>query len=223
MVDRRRVSDAFDRARAALDDRRDLDAKLLLAGGVTLVAREEGLTPVVTGGTCVDFYAAETVESGARLPLRWKASLDIDLVTLGTSSYKNAKRLRRALHDVGFLPSGGETTEEAIDRERGWKHPEVPIPVEVIAEAFAGDPTRTVELDVDGLTVVLRSPEDTLFEHIDWAVDTGDQRSWTRALAIAKAQADELDERYLRALAEDRGEDHVEALEQCLAGRALDS
>lgn len=221
MVDREHVSDAFDRARAALDEGRNLDAKLFLAAAITLVARDHGITPVVTGGTCVDFYAAETVESGPRLPLQWKASQDIDLVTLGTNSYGNAKRLRRAIHEAGFEPSGGETTEEAIGQERSWKYPEIPIPVEVIAEAFAGDPNRTVELEVNGFTLVLRSPEDTLFEHLDWAVDTGDQRSWTRALAIADAQADELDRAYLRAMADDRGEAYVEALDRCLAGEPL--
>lgn len=223
MVDQERVSDALDRAREALDDRRDLDAKLFLASAITLVAEDRGLSPVVTGGTCVDFYAAETVESGARLPLQWKSSQDVDLVTLGTGSYLNAKRLRKALHSAGFLPAGGDDSEEAIERERGWKHPDVAIPVEVIAEAFEGDPAKTVELEVDSWTVVLRGPEDTLFEHLDWAVDTGDQRSWTRALAIARAQSDELDEAYLRKLAEARGEAYVEALDACLSGEPLES
>lgn len=217
-----RVSDAFDEARAALEDRRDLDAKLFLAAAITLVGREEGLTPVVTGGTSVDFYAAEAVESGARLPLQWTASQDVDIVTLGTGSYGKAKRLRRALYEAGFQPAGDDTSPEAIERERGFKHPDIPIPVEVIAEAFEGDPDKTVELAVDGFTVILRGPEDTLFEHLEWAVDTDDQRSWTRALAIGKAQADELDEDYLRALAEERGDEYVDALQRCLAGEALE-
>lgn len=223
MVDRERVSGALASAQAALDDRRDLDAKLFLAGAITLVADDQGLTPVVTGGTCVDFYAAETVESGARLPLQWKASQDAAIVTLGTDSYQNAKRLRRALHSAGFHPSGDDESEEAIENERAWKHPDVPIPVEVIAEAFAGDRTKVVELEVDGFHVHLRGPEDTLFEHLDWAVDTGDQRSWTRALAIAQAQVDALDQAYLRRLAEERGEEYVETLEACLAGEPLES
>lgn len=215
------VSDALDKAQAAIDDRRDLDAKLFLAAAVTLIAEDQGLTPIVTGGTCVDFYAAETVDSGARLPMQWKPSLDGDMVTLGTTSYGNARRLRRALSDHGFTPSGGDGSDDAIERERGWKHPDVPIPVEVIGEAFVGDPTRTVRLEIDGFHLTLRSPEDTLFEHLDWAVDTGDQRSWTRALAIAKAQDDDLDGSYLRALAEEQGEEHVAGLEDCLAGQPL--
>jgi hypothetical protein len=217
-----RVSGAFDEAQAALDDRRDLDAKLFLAAAITVLAREEGLTPVVTGGTSVDFYAAEAVESGARLPLRWKASQDVDIVTLGTGSYGRAKRLRRALYEAGFEPSSDDTSQEAIERERGFKHPEIPIPVEVIAEAFEGDPDKTVELAVDGFTVILRGPEDTLFEHVEWVVHTDDQRSWTRALAIAKAQADELDEDYLQARAEELGDEYVDALDRCLAGEALE-
>jgi hypothetical protein len=75
------ASDAFGKAKNALAERNDLLAKLLLAAGVTQLARAEGIEPVVTGGTVVDFYSAETVDS-VSAPPGWKPSLDADVVFL---------------------------------------------------------------------------------------------------------------------------------------------
>ena len=211
------VSAAFEKSRKALADGRNLDAKLLLAAGVTELAASIDVRPIVTGGTTVDFYAADTVDSVP--PPGWKPSIDVDVVMLAPDSIGAATRLRELLYAKGFKPAGPRRTPEAIRAERGWKHPDIPIPLEIMAKPYEGDPKRLVQLDVDGMPVFLRGPEDTLWEHVEWRAHVRDQRSWTRALALAKAQRESLDLPYLEKLAKERG--FTEALEKCLRGEPL--
>jgi hypothetical protein len=114
---------------------------------------------------------------------------------------------------------GGRDSKLGVDGERGWRHPDIPLPLEIIGHHFHGEKARVVELDLDGHRVRLRGPEDALYEHLEWAADTRDQRSWTRALAIMRAQRARLDIGYLRSLARERG--YENALDECLAGRAM--
>ena len=58
-----------------------------------------------------------------------------------------------------------------------------------------------------------------MYEHVEWAAHARDQRSWTRALAIAAAQRESLDLVYLRRLAKERG--LIDALERCLRGEPM--
>lgn len=213
------ASDAFAKAREAAEAGRGLEARLLLAAGITEAAREEGVTPVVTGGTSVDFHAAETLEGGPDWPRGWTASEDLDLLNLAPDSLDGAKTIRRLLDDMGFEPAGGRDSPLGVDNERGWVPPDVPVAVEVIGGEFEGSRDHIVTVEVDGLEALVRGPEDTLVEHLDWAEQTGDQRSWTRALAVAAAQRERLDEAYLRDRAVERGLE--EALDRCLAGDPL--
>lgn len=189
-----------------------------MAAAVTELVAGDGVTPLVTGGTSVDLYAAGALEEAPRYPQGWQPSLDVDLVNLASDSYGGATTIRRRLHAAGFVPAMGDDSD--VDRERGWRHPDVPVAIEVIGGAFEGAREKVVELDVDGHTCHVRGPEDTLWEHLEWAAHTGDQRSWTRALAIAKAQRETLDVPYLRRLAEERG--FAEALDACLRSEPLD-
>ena len=213
------ASDVFEKARRALAAGRLLDAKLLLVGAITELAMRVGIRPVLTGGTSVDFYAAEALETDPGTWRAWRPSIDVDVVFLQGDAVGDAGTLRRMLAESGFEPSAGAKTAMPVEGQRGWRHPKVPIPIEIIGHAMAGDRSRVVQLDVEGLPVFVRGPEDTLFEHVEWAAHTKDQRSWTRALAIAAAQEKRLDKAYLRELAKSRG--YLPELEQCLRGEAL--
>lgn len=213
------TSDAFEKAREAVEAGRTLEGRLLLAAGITEAAREEGVTPVVSGGTSVDFYAAETLEGGPDWPRGWTPSEDLDLLNLASDSLGGARTIRRLLDGLGFEPAGGRDSPLGIDDERGWIPPDVPVAVEVIGGEFEGSRDHLVTAEVDGHEAILRGPEDTLLEHLDWADHTGDQRSWTRALAVAAAQRERLDEAYLDERVEERG--LGEALERCLEGEPL--
>lgn len=213
------ASSAFAKAKKAVLDGRDLDAKLLLAAGVTELASSIDVRPIVTGGTTVDFYAASTVDSTRTAPPGWKPSIDIDVIMLASDSIGAATRLRELLYEKDFKPATTRKDRVSIQAERGWKHPDVPIPVEIMGKPYEGDAKRIVQLDVDGMPVFLRGPEDTLWEHVEWGAHVKDQRSWTRALAIASAQRESLDLAYLRQLARERG--FVDALEKCLRGEPL--
>ncbi len=214
------ASDAFARAREQLARGRELDAKLLLAAGISDLAQEAGIRVVVSGGTSVDLHVAGTLEESPSWPRGWEPSEDLDLLNLDVDSVGASVELRRILHDHGFLPGRGEAGPLGVDHERGWRHPDVPIAVEIIGGPFEGSRDHLVVVEVDGGEVHVRGPEDTLLEHLDWAYHTGDQRSWTRALAIARAQEERLDREYLerKAAARDLGD----ALARCLSGEPLD-
>lgn len=213
-------SELLGKAKEALLERRELDAKMLVAAAITELARTEGIRPVVTGGTSVDFWAAESVEGGATSFGAWRPSIDIDLGFLAADGVGDAIRLRRLLHQGGFTPVSGPPSKLGIEGERGWRAPGVPVPVEIIGHTFHGDKAKIVEVEVEGVVTYMRGPEDTLFEHVEWAAHTKDQRSWTRALAVAAAQRERLDVPYLRRLAKERG--YSDALERCLRGEPLE-
>lgn len=213
------ASDAFAAARDQAEAGRTLEARLLLAAGIAEAAEAHGVTPVVSGGTSVDFHAAETLEGGPDWPRGWTPSEDLDLLNLAPDSLGAAQTLRRILDDLGFEPPGGPDSPLGTDNQRAWIPPDIPIAVEVIGGDFEGSQNHLVTVAVDDHEAVVRGPEDTLLEHVEWADHTGDQRSWTRALAVASAQRDRLDLDYLRARA--RARDVEEALDRCLDGEPL--
>ena len=213
------ASDAFAEACEANKNRRTMDAKLYLAAGIALLCRERKIRPpVVTGGTTVDFFAAETLESAPQEGPALRPSLDLDFITLAPDPMGNAEDVRIALSEAGFQPAS-RLTKDGPRRERGWMHPDVPIPVEILSAGFHGDVDHLAKVDVDGVEVVLRGAEDTLYEHVEWGAHARDQRSWTRALAIANAQRERLDVAYLRSIAVKGG--FAAALESCLRGEPL--
>lgn len=176
-----------------------LDARLLLAAAVQAVVEARRLRVVLVGGTAVDFWAAEATQQGPRPHPGLRGSMDVDLVPLGT--WDDAREARRALHASGlFRPASPGIPVESCRR---WLAPEVPIGVEIIGDPLAGDPDRVVELEVDGATAWLWSPEDTAWQYAEHAWSQRSRDDWTRALAIAAAQPLDLD--YLDRLAQAAG------------------
>lgn len=176
-----------------------LDARLLLAAAVQAVVAADGARVVLVRGSAVDFWAAETTAQGLQPSARLRASMDLDLVPLGT--WGDARRVRRALHASGlFRPaSPGIPVEQC----RAWLPLDVPIGVEVIGEELAGDPDRVVRLEVDGAEAWVWGPEDTAWQYAENAWSQGSRDDWTRALAVAAAQS--LDWAYVQEVARAAG------------------
>ncbi len=173
----------------------------------------------MTGGTAIDFYVAETLDKAADRNMRPDLSIDVDIVTLEADGMSGAIRLRQALAAAGLHPAGADLSPVAVRTERGWRHPDVPIPVEILGSDFDGDPARVIIVDVDAWEIRIRGPEDTIWERAEWGWHTGDQRAWTQALAVMECQRHHVDKAYFRRLASERR--YEQAAEAVLRGEAL--
>jgi hypothetical protein len=182
-------SELFVQARQASTEGRDLDARLLLAAGITALAGN-AVRPVVVGGTAVDFYAAKTTPQSLQASKELRASQDVDIITLGEFG-SDPQRLRRILADSKEFSSDQEAIPEA-SRRRWWLKG-APLLVEVLRGELYGDETRLVTLDLDGAgsKVYLWGPEDTAWQYMQSGLATRHRESWERAVVIAKAQADQ--------------------------------
>ena len=189
----------IDEVRRALDEGRDLDARLLLAAHVTALAAGVGLRPVLVSGSAVDFYTAQTLESvEAALPLRLRASMDLDFVALDARDDASGRALRAVLSSNGFRASGGLPPEAA----RVWTHPRLPIPVEVMTGELYGSTEHIHRLEVDGHTLHLWGPEDVYWHYLEAAHATRHRHDYTRAQAMLLTHGDTFDWPYLEGLAD---------------------
>lgn len=197
-----------------------LRARLLLAGIVSRVAKDVGFQPVVVGGTAVDFYASGATGSSARLPAGWRGSVDVDLVSLRTGGSQPSRRLFDALKRNGWTPDETRDLHGNVHFGRGVPHPRLPqYPLEIVSEELNGSYEHVVRISVDEFEAAVIGPEDVVVEHAEWGAHTRDQQSWTRALAVAAAQKDDLDLSYLRDRAAERG--FSDAVEKVLRGEPL--
>ncbi|HVL46935.1 MAG TPA: hypothetical protein VM889_00080 [Candidatus Thermoplasmatota archaeon] len=186
-----------------------LRAKLLLAGWLGAIGARVGFRPVVVGGTALDFYVAETLERSH--PEGWLASLDLDVVSVSPGGVVPALPFLAALEREGFVLERFEDADDLARFGRAVRHPALPIAIEVLPEPLTGSLDHLVELEVDDYVVPLIAPEDLIVKYAESGAHFRHQREWTRALALARAQAGRLDLDYLRRRAEARGcRDEVE-------------
>lgn len=179
------AADRLAQARQASQDGRDLDARLLLAAGITQLA-EGQVKPIVVGGTAFDFYAAQTTPKGLQASRELRASQDADIITLAEHG-PGPGRLRKILADSNDFYSDQRALPEA-SRRRWWLKG-APLLAEVLRGELYGDEDRLVTLDVAGGTVYLWSPEDTAWQYMQSSLATRHRESWERALVIARTQA----------------------------------
>ena len=172
-------------AREAHADGRDLDARLLLAAGITALAGDR-LRPIVVGGTAVDVYAATPTSRGLRPSRELSASQDVDLVTLGEFG-PDATSLRRILQQSAEFVADQPAIPEA-SRRRWWLKG-APMLVEVLGGELFGSADRLVELEVEGAAVYLWAPEDCAWQYAQSSLATHHRESWERAVVIARTQS----------------------------------
>lgn len=178
------ASSLFEKAREASRTGRDLDARLALAAGISVLAGPD-LRPIVVGGTAVDFYAAKATPTGLQPSRDLRASQDVDIITLGEFGAE-PERLRRLLAASPDFYSEENAIPPA--RRRQWWLHGAPLLVEILRGELYGDPTRVLEIEVEDASAYLWSPEDTAWQYMQNALATKDRTSWERAVAIAAAQ-----------------------------------
>lgn len=188
----------LERARASRDD---LDARLLLAAAINRVAIEIGVRCVVSGGTAVDFYAANASGTSEGYPAKWAPSGDVDVVVISTEGpIAGATKLRAALASrLGLILSSG--TPRIVDV------PDFAYGLDVFGTELERDPKaeRIVTVLVDDVHPVhFRGPEDTILAYAESGWDTRHTRDWERALAVYAAMKDRLDLPWMIAEADRR-------------------
>ncbi len=172
----------------------------------------------------MDFYAGGAAGTSAAYPAKWRASHDVDVVALAVHAGIDAeRRLKLALRDtLGLRPAViGRDADGRDVLGRAIVVPDLPYGLEVVAGELRGDPdaARVVSVEVEGETVRLRSPEDTIMAYAESGWDTYHARDWERALAVYAAMRDEIDHERLRARARERRMPGV--VEEVISGRPL--
>jgi hypothetical protein len=205
------AADLLAQARIASEEGRDLDARLLLAAGITELANGE-MKPVIVGGTAVDFYAAKTTPQGLQASKELRASLDVDVITVAEFG-PDAPRLRKILQESGEFTGG--------PGQRGWWLKGAPLLVEVLGDELYGDEDRLVVLDIEGSPVYLWGPEDCAWQYMQSSLATRHRDSWERALVIARTQAQLWDWDYLATRVEPLAP--IQLVEALQAGDSYDA
>jgi len=115
-----------------------IERKLFVVGILTFELRKLGITPVMVGGSAVEFYT-----SGAYM------SLDIDLVI------KNEKATKDLLKKMGFENEG-----------RHWYLPDYEIDIEFVGLDLHGSNEKLTKVNVDKYEVFVIGIEDLIVDRL---------------------------------------------------------
>lgn len=163
-----------------------LEKKLIVVSELTQRLLEEGLKPIVVGGSAVEIYSVGDYQSA-----------DIDIVL-------NARdRAVRHLQQMGFLQEG-----------RMFYHPEWRIAIEIPSETLAGSLERITELKIDEGVVYCIGLEDLLIDRLNASVHWKSQEDRRWAQVLIQAYSHDIDWDYLRQRACE--ESTLQELEQIL-------
>ncbi|HUR68797.1 MAG TPA: hypothetical protein VM370_06080 [Candidatus Thermoplasmatota archaeon] len=171
------------------------------------VALEIGSRAIVSGGTAVDFYAANASGTSEGYPAKWRPSGDVDVVVLSAEgALPGAERLQDALgRRLGITPLfPGAPRAMRIDR--------FAYGLDVFGSELERDPKgeRVVTVLIDDVHPVhVRGPEDTILAYGESGWDTRFTRDWERALAAFAAMKDRLDLSWMYAEADRRKQRRV--------------
>lgn len=174
-----------------------LERHLRAAAAITRALAPVRLTPVVVGGSAVEFYTRGAYTTA-----------DLDLVLPGL------QEAAEALERLGFARQGAS-----------FVHPEVPLVVDLPPAPLAGDPSRLSVVEVEGLPVYLIGIEDLVADRLRAAAYWHDEGSREWAVQLMAAYWDELDWEYLGRLAASEPDPRYTRVEQEareLAGRLRD-
>lgn len=162
-----------------------LRRKLIALGILTDQLKPAGLTPVLVGGTAVEFYTAGGY-----------ATKDVDLA-LPTSSKVDA-----AFAELGFRREG-----------RFWVRDDLDLLFEAPAGNLAGEDAPRTEISIDGWRVVILGIEDLILDRLRAAVHWKSEEDMRWARRLVALYSDCVNWDYLRRRAESRP-DELQALNQ---------
>lgn len=132
-----------------------------------------GIVPVVVGGSAVEFYTRGSY-----------TTMDLDLIVDGL------QEIDRVLKQLGFARLAG--TSHVLQS--------ADVVVDLLPEPLAGDPSRIVEVDVNGRTVRIIGLEDIIADRLRAALHWQDLSSQEWAIQLMAAQWESVDWDYLNSL-----------------------
>jgi predicted nucleotidyltransferase len=182
------ISELCSRLEACCTPERTVTSKLLPIGLITSFLSREGVTPVVYGGTAVEYYTSGSHESS-----------DVDLLCT------NPRRLKEVLLEIGF--------RQEVDF---FYHDSSPVPIQLREDVDAELDHRNTVINVEGYEVRIITVEQTILDYTHKFVENGanlepvfvadliedyqGELSFERLLERARAEFDEPHYHVLRAL-----------------------
>ena len=141
----------------AIRDR--LERQVSIAGIITEALKPLGITPIVVGGTAVEFYT-----------LGQYATLDIDFVGIINDEMKKVLE-----EDLGFLKDG-----------RYWRIPQTDIMIEFPSDELAGTADKVQPVEYGGRQAYFIGIEDIILNRVQEAKHWNylDSAEWARTLMI---------------------------------------
>ena len=161
-----------------------IERKLFVVGILTFELRKLGITPVMVGGSAVEFYT-----SGAYM------SLDIDLII---KKKKNAEDL---LKKMGFENEG-----------RHWYLPDYEIDIEFVGLNLHGSNKKLTKVNVDKYEVFIIGIEDLIIDRLCACKFWESSLDCEQAKVMLKIHKEEIDYVYLKKKA--KQEEVIEYLEK---------
>lgn len=158
-------------------ERDPLWRKLCVVAAITRALEETPIRPVVIGGTAVAFYTfgGYTTE-------------DVDLAVIGR------ERFAEALAALGFRRMG-----------RLWEHPAFDFPVEVPADALAGEDAPRTTICVNGTDVTIIGIEDLIIDRLNAYVHWRSTSDGDWVSELLQLHAATIDWDYLECKAREHG------------------
>jgi hypothetical protein len=106
---------------------------------------------------------------------------------------------------LGFHPTWKGSTQAAPFWSRTLEHDDLDYAVEIVADALAGEQAdRVLVVEVAGVPIQLRGPEDTIVSYAESGWHFWLPREWERALAVWRTMRDEIDLACLERRARER-------------------
>lgn len=146
-----------------------LERKLFLTAMLTEALRDEGIRPIIVGGTAVEFYT-----------LGGYSTLDLDLVC------KGRERLDGFLQKLGFKRYGMHWYREDLD-----------LAIEIPGSVLTGSEDRLTRIEIGGLAAYMIGIEDIIADRLNAYVHwkSEDDGRWAKRMMIL--HRDKIDWAYL--------------------------
>lgn len=159
----------------------DLKRKLRFLALLTEDLKQDGISPILVGGTALEFYT-----------FGGYATADIDIVVSGR------EKVAKVLEEMGFEREGRHWYNEGID-----------VAVEIPDNTLAGSNDKAVSVSIDGKKAYIIGPEDLIVDRLSAAKFWKVQSDLDWAVSLLLLHSDKIDREYLAGAAEKAGVDDM--------------
>lgn len=161
-----------------------IEKKLFVVGILTSEFRKSGITPVVVGGSAVEFYTSGVYES-----------LDIDLVI------EKKEKIKVLFKKLGFEKKG-----------RHWFHPDYEIDIEIVGLNLSGSKEMLTKVNIEDYKVFVIGIEDLIVDRLCACKFWNSTLDCEQANVLLNTHKDKIDHEYLKNRAEQ--EEVIEKLDE---------